>query len=331
MFVVGLDVGYSNLKIAAGDAGDDPRVTVRPAGAAPLDRLGEPVRATPGAVVSNDRPILVDVAGVRWAAAIEPERFEGWQRPLHEDYAGSPAYQALAKAAFVLAGRRAIDRLVTGLPVSQASDPRRRDQLTRLLVGRHVLADGSVEVAEVRVVPQPVGAYLDLVYSATDEGILERIETGAVIVLDAGYYSFDWTLLVRGELRRTASGTSLEAMSVVLERASRHAVEEAGGRPQPLGLEAALRAGRSHMLQAGRRLPVASLLGRAAGQVSGVALEALRQALRRETRSVDLVLIAGGGGAYYGAPVAGLFPGAQVVLSPDPVSANARGFFRYAG
>ena len=88
MFVVGLDVGYSNLKIAAGDAGDDPRVTVRPAGAAPLDRLSEPVRATPGAVVSNDRPILVDVAGVRWAAAIEPERFEGWQRPLHEDYAG---------------------------------------------------------------------------------------------------------------------------------------------------------------------------------------------------------------------------------------------------
>ena len=330
MFVVGLDVGYSNLKIAAGDAGDDPRVTVRPAGAAPLDRLGEPVGGTPGAVASNDRPILVDVGGLRWAAAIEPERFEGWQRPLHEDYAGTLAYQALAKAAFLLAGRRSIDRVVTGLPVSQAGDARRRDQLTRLLVGRHALADGIVEVAEVRVVPQPVGAYLDLVYSATDEGILERIETGAVIVLDAGYYSFDWTLLVRGELRRTASGTSLEAMSVLLERASRHAVEEAGGRP-------------SHWAWKRRCAPGAPTCSRQDGgcpwrPCSGGPPDRSpawpwRPCARRcaERRTASIWSSSPGAEGRTTGP---RWPDSSPVLrwssAPDPVSANARGFFRYA-
>ena len=328
MYVVGLDVGYSNLKVVAGVAGALPRVMVRPAGAAPEERLGASINGS-GGVRGGESPILVDVAGETWAAAIEPERFEGWQRPLHEDYATTPAYKALAKAAFLMAGHPRIDVVVTGLPVTQAGDERRRDQLKRVMVGRHILAGGTVEVGEVRIVPQPVGAYLDLVYTATDEAILDRIETGAVIVLDAGYYSFDWALIVQGELRRNASGTSLEAMSVLLERASRHAVEEAGGKPQPLGLEAAVRAGRSHFLQAGRRLFVPSLVSRAAATVSGVALEAMRQAMRRETRSVDLVLIAGGGGALYGAPVSELFPGALVVVAPDPVSANARGFFRY--
>ena len=47
MTVIGLDVGYSNLKIAVGEAGGSPRVIVRPAGAAPLDRLGERIGAAP--------------------------------------------------------------------------------------------------------------------------------------------------------------------------------------------------------------------------------------------------------------------------------------------
>lgn len=65
------------------------------------------------------------------------------------------------------------------LPVAQAGDPRRRERRTRLLTGRHGRAEARLEVGEVRVVPQPIGAYLDLVYAAKDEKILECIETGA--------------------------------------------------------------------------------------------------------------------------------------------------------
>jgi plasmid segregation protein ParM len=112
-------------------------------------------------------------------AAIEPERVEDWQRPLHEDYPATPSDHALALAALRLTGQPAIDRVVTRLPVAQAGDPRRRERLTRLLTGRHGSGEARLEVGEVRVAPQPIGAYLDLVDAATDEEILERIETRA--------------------------------------------------------------------------------------------------------------------------------------------------------
>ncbi|MBK1699401.1 ParM/StbA family protein [Thiococcus pfennigii] len=329
MTIVGLDVGYSNLKIAVGEAGAAPRVIVRPAGAAPLERLGERIGA--GATTSGhpQDAIVVTVDGQRWATAIEPARLEGWQRPLHADYATTPAYRALVVAALVLADRPVVDRLVTGLPVEQARDARRREALRRALLGRHLTERGEVEVGEVRIVPQPVGAFVDLLWSDLDGETLTRIEEGTVVVLDAGYYSFDWAVVVAGELRRIASGTSLEAMSVLLERAAALIAEQHGGRAQPLALEAALRQQREHLFVLGRRVALPPLLERAAAEVAGVALEALRQALRREATNVDLVVVAGGGGSLYGPLASALFPGAEVRLARDPVGANARGFFRY--
>lgn len=326
--VAAIDIGYSNLKIAVGQRGAEPRVRVRPAGAAPADRLGECIReerANAEAV-----PILVDVRGRRWAAGIEPARLDGWVRSLHEDYASSDAYRALVATALVLTGERQLDTVVTGLPVGQANDPRRCEALRQAILGTHHTDAGPIEVARVRVIAQPVGAYLDLVWSAQEPGLLERIETGSVLVLDAGFYSFDWALVVRGELRRSASGTSLEAMSVLLERAARHLAAVHGGKHAPLALEAAVRAGRTLFFQAGRAVDLAPVLTLIARDVAGVALEALRQSLRREEASVDLVLLAGGGGELYGASVGSLFPGAAVVVAADPVAANVRGFFHHA-
>jgi plasmid segregation protein ParM len=324
MTVVGLDVGYSNLKIAVGETGAGPRMMVRPAGAAPLDRLGERIGAN-----GPEDAVVVDVDTQRWTAAIEPARFEGWQRSLHADYAATPAYRALVVAALVLAGRPVVERLVTGLPVEQARDPRRREALHRALIGRHRTEQGVFEVGEVRIVLQPVGAFVNLLWSDLDSKTLVRIEELTVLVLDAGYYSFDWALVVAGELRRGASGTGLEAMSVLLERAAGLIADQHGGRPQPLALEAALRRGREHLLVLGKRVPLQPVLEHTAREVSGVALEALRQALRREATNVDLVVVTGGGGALYKRQAAELFPGARVLLARDPVGANARGFFHY--
>jgi plasmid segregation protein ParM len=304
-------------------------VRVRPAGAAPLDRLGERI----GAAAPTDAhatPILVQVQGRTWAAGIEPGRFEGWARSLHADYAATDAYLALVKAALVLSGERTIDLVVTGLPVSQAHDPRRCAALQRLIVGAHPTATAPIEVAAVRVIAQPVGAFVDLLWSATDPDLLARIETGTVLVLDAGFYSFDWALIVAGDLRKSASGTSLEAMSVLIDGAARLLAQEYGGKPVPLGLEAALRAGKTHLLQAGHAVALAPVLQRAAQDTAAVALEAMRQALRREETNVDLVLLAGGGGELYGGSVGVLFPGASVVVCANPVAANVRGFFRRA-
>ena len=43
MNVLGIDIGYSNLKLAYGQQGTEPKVMLRPAGAAPADRMGEKI------------------------------------------------------------------------------------------------------------------------------------------------------------------------------------------------------------------------------------------------------------------------------------------------
>ena len=38
MFVLGVDIGYSNLKLAIGQSGSEPKTIILPAGAGPADR-----------------------------------------------------------------------------------------------------------------------------------------------------------------------------------------------------------------------------------------------------------------------------------------------------
>ena len=331
MRVVGLDIGYGNIKIAEGWRGEQPRVHTRPSGAAPAHLMTSRIEGV--GVGGSDKEggaIPVEVDGQPWIAGVEPSRFEaGWSRPLHEDYSTTNTYRALALAGLVLADAPVIDLVVTGLPVSQATDPARIEAITQMLVGRHARDQGDILVKEVRVIPQPIGAYVDFLRASTDPTLRERILAGVTLVLDAGFYSLDWAVLDAGALRRGASGTSLEAASVLLERAARIAAERAGGRAAMTNIEAAVRAGRTHIMQAGSRLPVGELIGAAAQEIAPVAFESLRQALRRESRTVDLVLVTGGAGSWYAGVVQDLFPRAEIIHQEEPVSANARGFFRY--
>ena len=41
MFVLGVDIGYSNLKLAIGQSGSEPKTIILPAGAGPADRMPE--------------------------------------------------------------------------------------------------------------------------------------------------------------------------------------------------------------------------------------------------------------------------------------------------
>jgi plasmid segregation protein ParM len=326
--VVGLDIGYSNLKVVVGEHGRPPRVLVRPAGAGPVERLGEQLANRGGA--DPLAPIQVDIDGQRWVAGVAPSRLEGWARPLHADYSATPVYEALAKAALVLAGERSIDRLVTGLPVSQMQDQARKERLRQILCGVHETAFGRIEVGEVQILAQPIGTFVDTLWSGSaDLDQVERMVGSTVVVLDVGFYSVDWAVIVQNAVRRDASGTSLDAMSVLIEGAAKRIATDYGGRPQPLAVEAALREGRNWMLVLGERVPLQRFIDQAAREACPPALEAMRQALRRENTNVDFIVVTGGGGNLYAAGIAQLFPDAKVRSAADPVGANARGFFRY--
>ena len=320
MFVLGMDIGYSNLKLAMGESGNSPTVSLYPAGAAPVDRL-------PESIGKEDDSLRVSVDDDLWAACVNPGKFAMWNRALHQEYAQTASYRALFHASLLLSERDTVDCLITGLPVSHWLERSRREAIVAELVGRHrVTPKREVEVATVRVVPQPIGGYLDLLWSRPGEGVLEE---GRVLIIDPGFFSVDWVLVEAGDIRTSSSGTSLEAMSVLLEEAGNRIGDDHGGSVPVERIEEALRSGKDSVLLLGREVPIGPYLQRAAETVAPIAIEALRRSLRKENGSVDAIVLTGGGAQLYQPVAAGIFPSNPIFVPDQSALANARGFFYF--
>lgn len=323
MFVVAVDVGYSNLKILAGKPGNSPTTTILPAGAGPLstmpNRLGRP---------GGDQHLVVSVDGESWAAGVEPSRLQNWERELHPDYSATIAYRALFHAALAVAGHGRIDRLVTGLPVAHYQDAAKREQLRSRLLGTHqITPKRQVSVEEVDILPQPTGAYLDLIKSTN---AAKDFEEARLLVIDPGFFSVDWVLIEGGELRSTNSGSSTSAMSLLLETADDLIQKDHGGQLSRDQLEKAVRLGRNNVPLFGSPIELAPYIAAAAKHTAATAMTAVRQSLRGERREPDILLLTGGGAAVYAEATREAFPKARVIVPDTPVLANVRGFWRYA-
>lgn len=325
MFIVGLDIGYSNLKMLSGVPGAPPAAAVLPAGAGPVAAMPDRFGRKPGGA---DGFLAVSVDGEAWAAGVEPSRLQNWERELHPDYPGTQSYRALFYAALALTGRAEIDHLVTGLPVSQYVNQQRRAALKALLEGDHaVAARRRVRVKRVVVLPQPAGAYLDAVQKVDDPAAFDDART---LVIDPGFFSVDWVLIDGGEIRTANSGSSTNAMSVLLEAAGELIMAERGGHIGRDLLEKAVRAGQRTLSLFGRPVDLTRYVAQAAKRTAPVALTALRQSLRGESREVDIVVLAGGGAATYAEATREVFPKARLIVPSEPVLANVRGFWGYA-
>lgn len=319
-FIVGMDIGYSGLKIAYGAAAENrPMTLLRPSGAGPKDRL-------PHRITGSENYVITLVNGVPWAAATEHDRFQDYERELHKDFTSTDAYTALANASLALAGQPTVDLLVTGLPVIHYT-PGQISALVEKLTGRHRIAERrEVEVKRTVVIPQPTGAYMDLLTTFEDP---EFLTEARIVVIDPGYFSVDFVLIERGELRDKLSTSSTQAMSVLIGAANRLLMERYGTGPGTEAIEVALRNGKSYVLVSSQKEELQPLLAAAALEVAPEALKALRASMRTGQANVDLVLLAGGGASIYEQTARDLFPKARVMTADQPALANARGFWAY--
>lgn len=325
MFVVGLDIGYSNLKLAFGEKGRALKTLVFPAGAGPYELMPRQLTGGEGSCIE------VTVDGEKWVAGVEPDRLQGWERELHGDYPSTKAYRALYYAGLLMSERDEVDVLVTGLPVNQYMDEGKRKALVCRLEGAHQSTlKRTINVKSVVVVPQPAGAYMDVVSSVQDEGILEIIEEGKTVVIDPGFFSVDWVALEEGEVRYHSSGTSLKAMSMLLEEANRLIQEDHGYGAGIDKIERAVRAGKQDVLLLGQKVGIKEYLEKAAAKVAPNALTPMRKSMREDGLNADVVLLAGGGARAYQEAAQALFPRSRIVVPKDSVSSNARGFW-YCG
>lgn len=317
---MGLDIGYSGLKFVYG-TGVEPVIRALPAGAGPEDMLPEQIGEG-----KADELHRVLVGGQPWVAGVEPHRLQGWSRDLHEDYPSSDTYWALFLAALQATGAHQIDHLVTGLPVEHYQDADRKDRLVQKLTGSHQIDQvRSVTVSQVTVMPQPAGAYMDLVSNTSD---LDMLEQGRILVIDPGFYSVDWVTIENGEIRQASSGSSTNATSVLLDTTDQLLSDDYQARAGAERIERAVRSGQSSCYLAGEKVDLTPYITKAKEKIAPRALTEMRQSLRRDTAAVDLILMVGGGAQYYEQAAKEIFPYARVITPAQPELANARGFFQ---
>ncbi|MFZ5883518.1 MAG: plasmid stability protein StbA, partial [Chloroflexota bacterium] len=316
--------GYSNLKIAYGPSisGKPKGLVIKPSGAGPASSMPTSLRHED---TSDEVRVLLD--GDDWVAGVEHGRLQAFDRELHREYASSRQYKALFHASLLFAESDRIDHLVTGLPVVHFQDAGMRERLEKSLTGIHEPAKGKkVRVENVRVLPQPAGAYMDLVSTSED---LDLLEEGRIVIIDPGFFSVDWVTIEGGEIRSASSGSSLKAMSVLLEAVDERIEKELGDRVGVQRLERAMRNRETSVLHFGSRLDISPFINAAVREVAPSALTAMRQAMRAEERNVDAVLLSGGGAKAYEAAAADIFEKSRILVPRDPVLANARGFWNY--
>lgn len=319
MFILGLDIGYSNLKIAYGVSGFPPSVRILPSGAIPMSSVNSAVS------VSGMEGIKVNVDGEDYLCCVHPEKLENWTRVLHDDFPESADYKALFIAALSIVNRPIIDCLVVGLPVDQYFDKNRREALQRKLEGNHRNGLMATYVRQVIVVPQPIGGYMDMLSANSAANLHEQ----RVLVCDPGFFSMDWVLVQDGQVRKQASGSSRLASSVVLEEASRLIFDEFGAKVSRERIEWVIQKGSHDMPFRGKSLDIGPFLKQASEKVSSMVVNEILDSLRREKTDADVVLMVGGGADYFGVNIKESLGDAMWFKAENPALANARGFWHY--
>lgn len=322
MLVASVDIGYSNVKIATQpkDGREAMAWQVSPAGAGSMDKLTTSLNGARS--VGSGVHVVID--GEDFVALVDPRNLQLHERPLHEDYPSSRDYRALFLGALEKIGAQRIGCLVTGLPVIQAQDPVARQRLEKQLTGTHVIRPGvEVTVDSVRVLPQPVGAWMSFLYANPR---YRRADIRAM-VFDVGFYSVDYVVLDNGKLRNVSSGSSLLATSKILEKASDLIHEHHGQRVSVARIESAVRAQQNHIHVGTREVPLGPILKDAAKVYAPSVVDKVKQSLRADAEGIGLILLAGGGAPLYRDALRTAMPATTEIVSVEnPVTANATGF-----
>ncbi|PHM72224.1 ParM/StbA family protein [Xenorhabdus sp. KJ12.1] len=323
-FIVGLDIGYSNVKIACGiSQAIEPSISIYPAYATIEPETDVALGK------KNENELKVYRHKNEWRVFTN----RVGHRELHDKYHTSEMYMALFYGALIKAtiGRsNVIDVLVTGLPVRIANSESERKTLSELLIGKHEVAPGHViTVKEVAVLSQGVGIMNDVL---NRDGLIsdDEVEFSNILVIDPGYFSTDYVTFSRGDRKREFSGSSLNATSVIIEEIVRtletnHPEE---GMQEAERIETAFRRGDKTFNNGFRNVEIKPLIDEVTPRIVGTVVAELLNRTR-SIGPIHIIVSAGGGIRFYDSFIKEAFKNARVIQSPNPVASNAIGYWHY--
>jgi plasmid segregation protein ParM len=226
-------------------------------------------------------------------------------------------------------------KLVTGLPISSYRE--KTEELTKQLLGRHsfMTVDPAgkrrrtvLEIAEVKVMPQPFGSLYDLLLNDVGEIANRDILQEKVGIVDVGFQTSDFTVSDRISFLERASGSTESGIARAFSAIAGKVREKSGVSVEIYRLYDAMMQGRIKVR--GSTFDLNRLIEHVFTQLAtDLATEANR--LWSDEWDMDSILITGGGGTVLAPYLTPLLRGRVLPVdgNRDGRLNNVRGFWKY--
>jgi len=311
-----VDVGYGNVKYVASRSEQGIHCEMFPS----LSPLASSLQISAGLGKTNDT-VDVEVEGVRYT--VGPGVRVGLKahnvRILHGDYSTTPDYMALLRGALIKMNVPELDLLVVGLPVSLMNN--RAQPLSKQLKGFHPVVDGrGVYVHHVWTLAQPLGGFLDY---AMGQGLYETLADQVNLVIDPGYYTVDWLAGLGIKVMPERSGSFPGGTHAILQSLACGVSEALAVSYTDIdAIDRALEKGRLRV--GGSEIDLTPHWRQAQARI-GETVNAIANSVG-DGLDLNNIILVGGGAKYYESAIRKLFPTPRLVMAPDPIYANVRGF-----
>lgn len=321
--IIGLDVGYSEVKLVRGVGERDRVIFPSVVGTPDQSRFGVDDK-TGMIILEHPRHVQVGLGAISQSKFVSRREDRNWIESKEWYDLFLAAMSEISQATSLPVN------IVTGLPLAYY-DERDKDAMKHLLIGRHTVQRlgrprQEVIVNACRVVPQPFGTLLSVAMDDNGDCANVEIAGGKVGVLDVGGKTTNILYVTAlSEQRRKSTSVELGAWDIV--RAMRdHLIEAYPGTDLRDHEIAALFRGVPFSYK-GHKVDV---MGEAQEMLRPMAEQVIAEATKLWNGAVnmDAVLITGGGAYLIGKILQEYIKYAKIV--DDPVIANALGYWRYA-
>jgi len=248
---------------------------------------------------------------------------------LDKDFIKSDGYMARVLGAlhymFIDMEENHIDMLVVGLPVNNIG--KNKEYLIDKLVGKHELPGGrNVEIKDVRVLEQPLGAFYNFMYSPDEpqKFSFNEAKNQRNLVIDPGMYTFDWIYVTNMKSVDVRSGATNRAMSDIITAIAKVIAKERET-TEPMVfkiLDDAIRKGLVPKVFE----PV--ILDDYISHAQHIIDESVNELVRKigDGADVDNIFLAGGGARFFLDAIKKKFPRHEITTTNNSVYANVIGF-----
>jgi hypothetical protein len=315
---VGLDVGYSAVKVISGD-----RRATFPSAIGTPDKARFSLNGNKAIVLVHPDHVQVGEEAIRQSRFIRPREDRQWIE------SQSWYHLFLASLTELTTAKRVDLRIVTGLPVSFYAD--KMTVRDRLLGDHRAQREGrhtqTFRVTDCRVIPQPFGSLLAVTLDDRGRIVDNTLATGTVGVVDVGGKTTNLLSVDRlSEIGKETASVNVGAWDAVRAVTSWLADSYPGLedlRPHQIVDAVIARQVKYYGEPVDLTAVVEDTLEPMAEQVLA---EATR--LWNGGATIDAILVSGGGALLLGPYVTRHFRHARVLS--EPVFANALGFWRFA-